>query len=116
MSSNQFLKSKPERWMMLKLSGGTAAFLIETGRWHGLKSKEWVCKECDSGEVEVVCRWLVQCSAWNFLRQPLLEAMDDVGEDFSAKDDGDRTALILPHACRNYHILSLIISMWSARF
>ena len=28
-----------------------------------------------------------------YLRQPLLEAMDDVGEDFSTKDDGDRTAL-----------------------
>ena len=29
------------------------------------------------------------------LRRPLLEAMEDVGEDFSTKDDGDRTALIL---------------------
>ena len=41
----------------------------------------------------------------------LLEAMDNAGED-----DGDRTALILLHACRNYHTLSLINSMWSARF
>ena len=42
--------------------------------------------------------------------------MDVVGEDFSTKDDGDRTALILSHACRNCHILSIINSMWSARF
>ena len=54
-----------------------------------------------------MCHWILQCSAWNYLRQPPLEAMGDVGEDFSAKDDGDRTALTLSHACRNYHILSL---------
>ena len=81
-----------------------------------MKRKECMCKECDSGEVENVCHWPLQCSAWNHLRQPLLEAMDNVGEDFSTRDDGDRTALILSHVCRNYHILSIINSMWSARF
>ena len=39
-----------------------------------------------------------------------LEAMGKVGED-----DEDITTLILSHACRNYHILSIINSMWSAR-
>ena len=80
-------------------------------RWHGLKREERVCKECDIGEVEDVCHWLLQCSAWNSLRQPLLEAMGNVGED-----NGDRTALILSHACKNYHILSITNSMCSARF
>ena len=83
---------------------------IEMGRWHGLKKEERVCK-CDSGEVEDVCHWLLQCSAWNSLRQPLLEAMDNEGEE-----DGDRPALILSHACINYRILSIITFMWSARF
>ena len=46
-SSCAFLKSKAERRMMLKLRGGTAAFQIEMGRWHGLKREERVCKECD---------------------------------------------------------------------
>ena len=50
-----------------------------------MKREERVCKECDSGEVEDVCHWLLQCSAWNYLRQPLLETMDDVGEDISTK-------------------------------
>ena len=113
-SSCAFLKSKVERRMMLKLRGGTAAFQIEMGTWHGVKREEQVCKECDSGEVEDVCHWLLQCSAWDHLRQPLLEAMqdscmDEVREDFSRKNDGDRTAL-------NYHILSIITSMWSTRF
>ena len=34
-SSCAFLKSKIERWIMLKLRGGMAAFQIEMGRWHG---------------------------------------------------------------------------------
>ena len=55
-----------------------------------------------------MCHWLLQCSAWDHLRQLLLEAMDEVREDFSTKNDGDRTALILSHACLNYHILSII--------
>ena len=115
-SSCAFLKSKAERRMMLKLRGGTATFQIEMGRWHGLKREEQMCKECDSGEVEDVCHWLLQCSAWNHLRQPLLDAMDGVRVDFSTRDYGDRTALILSHACRNYHIVSIINSTWSARF
>ena len=58
------------------------------------------------------------CSALHGVtsRQPLLEAMDEVREDFSTKNDGDRTALILSLACMNYDILSIITSMWSARF
>ena len=88
---------------MLKLRGGTAAFQIEMERWHGLKTEEQVCKECDSwGCVPLA----LQCSAWNSLRQPLLEAMNGVGEDFSAKGNGDRTALIILHACRSYMLLS----------
>ena len=59
-ASCAFVKSKAERRMMLKLRGGTAAFQIEMGRWHGLKREERVCKECDSGEVEDVCHWLLR--------------------------------------------------------
>ena len=46
----------------------------------------------------------------------ILEAMDNVGDDFPTKDDGDRTAFMLSYACRNYHILSIINSMWTAKF
>ena len=45
------LKSKAERRRMLKLRGGSAAFQIEMGRWHGMKREERVCKECDSGKL-----------------------------------------------------------------
>ena len=50
-----FEVKRAERRMMLKLRGGTVAFQIEMGRWHGLKREERVCKECYSGEVEDVC-------------------------------------------------------------
>ena len=115
-SSCAFSNSKVERRLMLKLRGGTAVFQIEIGRWHGAKREEWMCKECDSGEVEDVCHWLLQCSARGHPRQPLLDAMDEVREDFSVQNNGDRTAHILSLACRNYHILPIITSMWSARF
>ena len=115
-SSCAVLKLKAERRMMLKLRGGTAAFQIEMGRWHGVKREERVCKECDSGEVEDVVHWLLQCSAWDHLRQPLLAAMDEVMEDFSVQNEKEKAALILSLACRNYRILSIINSMWSARF
>ena len=34
-----------------------------------MKREERVRKECDSGEVVDVCHWLLQCSAWDHLRQ-----------------------------------------------
>ena len=71
-----------------------------------------MCKEYDSGEVEVVGHWLLQYSAW----KQLLVEMDTVREDFSGQNHKDKAALILSIACRNYRILSIINSMWSARF
>ena len=94
---------------MLKLRGGTAAFQIEMGRWHGM--------ERDSGKVEDVDRWLLQCSAFDDFRKPLLAEMGAVREDFSGQNDKDKAALILSIACtRNYRILSNINSMRSTRF
>ena len=60
-----------------------------------MKREESVCEECDSGEVEDVCHWLLQCSAWDHLRQPLLEAMKESREDFPVKSVGETAALVL---------------------
>ena len=46
---------------MIKLRVGMAAFQIEVGRWQGVERKEKMCKECQSGEVEDVCHWVLQC-------------------------------------------------------
>ena len=53
------VKEKRERTMLMKLRGGTAAFQIEAGRWQGVTRDDKVCKECQSGEVEDVCYWLL---------------------------------------------------------
>ena len=60
-SSCVVLKRKRERRILIKLSGGMAAFQIEVGRWKGVERKEGMCKECQSGEIEDVCHWLLQC-------------------------------------------------------
>ena len=63
-----------------------------------------VCKVCDSGEVEDVCHWLLQCSAWDHLRQPLLEAMEDQGRTSHQRAlERERAALVLSLVCKNYH-------------
>ena len=80
-------------------------------RWHGVKRNERVCKECNSGEVEDVGHWLLQCSVWDEFRKPLLAEMDAVREDFSGQNDKDKADLILSIACRSYCILSIISSM-----
>ena len=81
-----------------------------------MKREDRIGKECDSGEVEDVCHWLLQCSAWDHHRQPLLKAMGEAKEDLSGKSNGDVAALVSSLACRNHHILSIINSMWSVRF
>ena len=43
---------KRRRRMMAELRGGTAELGVETGRWHGLRREDRVCKECGNGEVE----------------------------------------------------------------
>ena len=53
------LKRKRDRRMMIKPRGSTAAFQIEVRRWQGVVRKERTSKECQSGEVEDVCHWLL---------------------------------------------------------
>ena len=101
--------------MLMKLRGGTAAFQIEIGRWRGMKREERICKECQSGEVEDVCHWLLQCPTWDHLRQPLIRELGDQ-KMYRGSDVKKQTANILTVACSNKNILSCIRRMWNARF
>ena len=67
------VKTKRERLMLMKLRGGTAAFQIEVGRWRGVKRRESMQRQ--SGDVEDVCHWLMQCPLWDHLRQPLINEL-----------------------------------------
>ena len=103
-SSCALVKVKRERTMLMKLRGGTAAFQIEVGRWQGVTRDDRVCKECQSGEVEDVCHWLLQCPAWDHIRRPLLTqpGMDIWPQGTSIKK---QTAITLSAACTNCSIL-----------
>ena len=109
------VKKKGDRSMLMKLRGGTAAFQIEIGRWRGMKREERICKECQSGEVENVCHWLLQCPTWDHLRQPLIRELGDQNM-YRGSDVKKQTANILTVACSNKNILSCIRRMWNARF
>ena len=56
--------SKTLRWRMMMLRGGTAPLMIESGRWRGLPREERRCRECQSGKIEDVPHWLLECDAW----------------------------------------------------
>ena len=86
-SSCAYVKMKSERRVLIKLRGGTAPFQMETGRWHGLKREERVCKECDSGEVEDVVHWVIRCPAWIGQHEALLKQC----HDHSSNSDEDTT-------------------------
>ena len=78
-------------------------------RWQGVKRKDRVCKECNSGEVEDVTHWLLRCPAWSSHQQPLLTFAHPNAEE-------EIRQLICCLVCRNYNILACIMSMWDARF
>ena len=47
----------------------------------GWEGRVYARIKLDSGEIEDVRHWLVQCSAWNCLKQTLLEAMEAEMDD-----------------------------------
>ena len=94
------LRQRADRRMMIKLGGGTAAFQIETGRWHGV-AREIEYAECGKGKVEDVEHWLLRCETWKTHRKP---SMAMVQEHYEFDQD-DLAAVILPLACRNYQVL-----------
>ena len=94
-SSCVVLKRKRDKRMMIKLRRGTAVFQIEVGRWQGVERKERTCKKCQSEEVEDV-----QCSAWEHLRQPLVEEVSQC-DGFQGQ-----ATFVLATACTN-HTLQL---------
>ena len=106
-SSCVVLKRKRDRRMMIKLTGGTAAFQIEVGRWQGVERKERTCKECQSEEVEDVCHWSLQCSDWDHLRGPLVEEVSQC-DGFQGQSLTKQAALVLATACANHTLLNYL--------
>ena len=55
---------KGKRRLKMMIRGGTAPFRIECRRWRGLEREERTCTECDTGKVEDVQHWLMECEKW----------------------------------------------------
>ena len=56
------VKGKTKRRRLVKLRGETAELVVDTGRWHGLRREERICKKCRGGEVEDVEHLLTSCT------------------------------------------------------
>ena len=79
--------------MLMRLRGRTAPFQIEVGRWQRVDREERVCKECQCQEVEDVCHWLIQCPAWDHLRQPLTTEVS-YWDRLKEQSDSEQTAIV----------------------
>ena len=59
-----------------------------------------MCKQCDSDEVEDVCR-MVECDVFDRVREPLLKLMKNIDDDSKQKTKELKTSTIFVHACCN---------------
>ena len=66
--------------MLVKLRGGMAELRIEAGRWCGLSRDEWICKDCNEGEVEDIEHFLLHCACVVEERMEMETLMNDVVE------------------------------------
>ena len=107
--------SKSLRRRMMMLRGGTAPLIIESGQRRGLPREER-CRECQSGKIEDVPHWLLECHAWGTERQALLQCMRQVINDFDNLEEDDKLVSVLDSGCQHASILKAIMKMWTARF
>ena len=90
--------SKSQGQVMMMLRGGTAPLMIESGWWQGPPREESMCRECQSGKVEDVSHWLLECDVWRTERQPLLQCMRHSITDFDSLCD-DKLVWVLDKGC-----------------
>ena len=93
---------------MMMLRGGTDPLMMESGRWRGLLREERRCRECQSGKIEFVPHWLLECDAW-CTEQPLLQCMRQITNDFDSLGDDDKLICILDKGCQHASVLKAIV-------
>ena len=67
---------------------------------------------------EDVTHWLLECNAWCTKRQPLLQAMRHIANDFDNLCEDDKLVIVLDKGCQ--HLIcqysKSIMKMWTAWF
>ena len=107
---------KGKRRLMMMIRGGTAPLRIECGRWRGLGREERTCGECDTGKVEDVQHWLLECERWEDERADLFKSLTRVYPNFELLTNDEKLFIILDEGCKHLPILKIISKMWIARF
>ena len=108
---------KGKRRLMMMIRGGTAPLRIECGRWRGLGREERTCGECDTGKVEDVHHWLLECERWEDERADLFKSLTRVYPNFELLTNDEKLFnIILDEGCKHLPILKIISKMWIARF
>ena len=106
------VKCKRRRRWLMKLRGGTAELGVETGRWHGVRREERICKNCRSGEVEDVKHVVMRCTYVEEEREKLEELMNGRVEGWQDMDDNVRVMVIMDRACRDEAVGRAVERMW----
>ena len=110
------VKCKRRRRWLMKLRGGTAELGVETGRWHGVRREERICKNCRSGEVEDVKHVVMRCTYVEEEREKLEELMNGRVEGWQGMDGNVRVMVIMDRACRDEAVGRAVERIWLRRF
>ena len=110
------VKCKRRRRWLMKLRGGTAELGVETGRWHGVRREERICKNCRSGEVEDVKHVVMRCTYVEEEREKLEELMNGRVEGWQGMDDNVRVMVVMDRACRDEAVGRAVERIWLRRF
>ena len=110
------VKCKRRRRWLMKLRVGTAELGVETGRWHGVRREERICKNCRSGEVEDVKHVVMRCTYVEEEREKLEELMNGRVEGWQGMDDKVRVMVVMDRACRDEAVGRAVERIWLRRF
>ena len=74
------------------------------------------CRECQSGKIEDVPHWLLECHAWGTEQQALLQCLRQIINDFDSLGEDDKLICILDKGCQHASVLKAIMKIWTAQF
>ena len=83
--------------------------------WFG-KTRERVCKCCESGEVEDVEHLVMRCAHVKEERGKLMELMDERVEGWPGMEENERVAVAMDKSCTDPAVGRAMERLWRKRF